>query len=158
MTPSRSAEIGLHQVRLHSHPSCAGRNVKLLKDDLLDQRGRERRNSLSSCSLGLRSETLLLVVERIALRKSPITVVLDPVVLVVPCIGGEVKEAQRRLEGAVVLAPVDLDAVVVEVCKAGCQGRPVVLAAAQGRHDIGEAQGILDEVDADRVRSNLNIQ
>lgn len=156
VAPSRGAEIGLHQIRLHGHLGRPIGDIKLLRDDLLDQRGGQGRNSLNH--RGLRaSETLLLVVEGVALAEVPGPVVLDPVVLVVPRVGGEVKQAERRLEGAVEFAPFDLDAVVVEVGQAGCQGSPVVLAAAQRWHGVGEAKSVLDKVHTDGVRANLRI-
>lgn len=156
VTPSRGTEVGLHQIRLHCHLGRSAGDVKFLRDNLLHQRGGQRRDSLDRGRLCFRAgQTLLAFVEVVALGKIPGPIVLDPVVLEVPRIGGQVEQSKGRLEGAVEFAPFDLEAIVVQVGQTGGHGHPVVLTSAQRGHDIGEAESVLDEVHGDGVRADL---
>ncbi|TLS28740.1 hypothetical protein PpBr36_01862 [Pyricularia pennisetigena] len=122
--------------------------LDLLTDDLLDS-GRLKLGLGDGSSRG---EGLGDAV----LAETPVSLVLQPVVLLVECIRGKVEVPDGREEVIVVLVPVDVQTSSVESAETGAQGLVSRLVAADSGHsDSRDTKGSLDHVGADGVGADL---
>lgn len=152
---SGSEEVWLHKIGLHGH--CTGGTVESLLDDLLHR----RRLNLACqrclwCRLG--SGSLLLgLVESIALGQTPVAVVLQPVVLVIPGVRRQIQKAKSALKWAMELIPANSNTGKMQSSHALSHGLPVVVAAAdRWDGELGGRDSGFDEASADRMWPNFD--
>ncbi|QBZ57336.1 hypothetical protein PoMZ_02260 [Pyricularia oryzae] len=90
------------------------------------------------------------------LAETPVSLVLEPVVLLVESIRGEIQVPDGREEVVVVLVPVNVQTSSVESAETGAQGLVSGLVAAKsGDSDGRDAESSLDHVGADGVGADL---
>ncbi len=146
MSRNGGTQLLLAELRLNLNDGHV--SIDLLSEDLLHRGRREfrlgRLNRLR-CNIG-----------NTVLTEAPVSRVLEPVVLLVKRVAGEVENANRGQEVSVELSPVNVEARSVQGAEAGGERLVAGLISPQSRDRDGSAtESSLDHACADRMRADL---